>query len=131
MHRSLLGITVIDLKIFDRADAETGPIGKIFPDRPIKGAARAASATSKLSTAWSREQGSAAACGGSHRPCPRAARLPLEIVKRSEHGHGFVVLPKSWIMEWTFAWLGRRRRLATIRPTVRTYRKAKERPING
>ena len=35
----------------------------------------------------------------------------LEIVKRSE-AHKFVVLPKRWIVERTFAWATRYRRLA-------------------
>jgi transposase len=35
----------------------------------------------------------------------------LEIVKRSDSA-GFVPLPKRWIVERTFAWLGRCRRLA-------------------
>jgi putative transposase len=35
----------------------------------------------------------------------------IEIVKRSE-AHKFVVLPKRWIVERTFAWLGRYRRLS-------------------
>ena len=35
----------------------------------------------------------------------------IEIVKRSDL-HTFVVLPKRWIVERTFAWLGRCRRLA-------------------
>ena len=36
----------------------------------------------------------------------------LEIVKRSDTAKGFVVLPKRWIVERTFAWLGRCRRLS-------------------
>ena len=40
------------------------------------------------------------------------ARLNVEIVKRSDHTKGFVVLPKRWVVERTFAWLGRCRRLA-------------------
>lgn len=36
----------------------------------------------------------------------------LEIVKRSDTTKGFVVLPKRWIVERTFGWLGRCRRLA-------------------
>ncbi|MDK4730866.1 transposase, partial [Rhizobium phaseoli] len=36
----------------------------------------------------------------------------IEIVKRSDHAKGFVVLPKRWVVERTFAWLGRCRRLA-------------------
>ena len=36
----------------------------------------------------------------------------LEIVKRNDDVAGFEVLPKRWIVERTFAWLGRYRRLA-------------------
>jgi transposase len=36
----------------------------------------------------------------------------LEIVKRSDHTVGFEVLPQRWIVERTFAWLGRCPRLA-------------------
>ena len=36
----------------------------------------------------------------------------LEIVKRSDHAKGFVVLPKRWIVERSIAWLNRCRRLA-------------------
>jgi len=38
--------------------------------------------------------------------------LKTEIVKRSDQAKGFVVLPKRWIVERTFAWLNRCRRLA-------------------
>jgi transposase len=41
----------------------------------------------------------------------RTGRWRLEIVKRSD-SVGFVPLPKRWIVERTFAWLGRCRRLA-------------------
>ena len=40
------------------------------------------------------------------------ARVNLEIVKRSDQAKGFLVLLKRWIVERTFAWLGRCRRLA-------------------
>ncbi len=40
------------------------------------------------------------------------AGIPLEIVKRSDTATGFVLLPKRWIVERTFGWLGRCRRLA-------------------
>jgi transposase len=40
------------------------------------------------------------------------ADLNVEIVKRSDHAKGFVVLPKRWVVERTFAWLNRCRRLA-------------------
>jgi transposase len=40
------------------------------------------------------------------------SRVNLEIVKRSDSVKGFVVLPKRWLVERTFAWLNRCRRLA-------------------
>lgn len=40
------------------------------------------------------------------------AQVNVEIVKRSDQAKGFVVLPKRWIVERTFAWLSRCRRLA-------------------
>ena len=40
------------------------------------------------------------------------AAVTVEIVKRSDQAKAFVVLPKRWIGERTFAWLGRCRRLA-------------------
>jgi transposase len=39
-------------------------------------------------------------------------QVNVEIVKRSDQAKGFVVLPKRWVVERTFAWLGRCRRLA-------------------
>lgn len=39
-------------------------------------------------------------------------RVEVEIVKRSDQARGFVVLPKRWVVERTFAWLNRCRRLA-------------------
>ena len=44
-----------------------------------------------------------------------ATALPhveVEIVKRSHHARGFVLLPIRWIVERTIAWLNRCRRLA-------------------
>jgi DHA2 family multidrug resistance protein len=43
------------------------------------------------------------------------AKVPLlrmEIVKRSDDMKGFVVLPRRWVVERTFSWFGRNRRLA-------------------
>ncbi len=39
-------------------------------------------------------------------------RLRLEIVKRPREAEGFHLLPRRWVIERTFAWLGRNRRLA-------------------
>jgi len=36
----------------------------------------------------------------------------LEIVKKADKSEGFQVLPHRWIVERTFAWLGRYRRLS-------------------
>jgi putative transposase len=36
----------------------------------------------------------------------------LEIVKRSDDVQGFAVLPRRWVVERTFGWLGRCRRLS-------------------
>ena len=44
-----------------------------------------------------------------HRVC---RHVEVEIVKRSDTATGFVVLPKRWVVERTFAWLNRCRRLA-------------------
>jgi transposase len=41
----------------------------------------------------------------------RTGTWRVEIVKRSDR-HRFVVLPKRWIVERTFAWISRNRRLA-------------------
>jgi putative transposase len=38
--------------------------------------------------------------------------LRVEIVKRSDDTKGFVVLPRRWVVERTFSWFGRNRRLA-------------------
>ena len=39
-------------------------------------------------------------------------KVRLEIVKRPEGTKGFLLLPKRWVVERTFAWLGRYRRLS-------------------
>jgi transposase len=38
--------------------------------------------------------------------------LRIEIVRRSDDVKGFVVLPRRWVVERTFSWFGRNRRLA-------------------
>jgi transposase len=52
----------------------------------------------------------------------RAAGAPLQIVKRLDAAKGFVVLPKRWIVERTFGWLNRCRRLAKdVEHRIRTH----------
>ena len=38
--------------------------------------------------------------------------ITLEVVKRTDDQKGFAVLPRRWVVERTFAWLGRHRRLS-------------------
>ena len=48
----------------------------------------------------------------SNTPSPRNRRLRVEIVKRPDDSSGFIVLPRRWVVERTFSWFGRNRRLA-------------------
>jgi transposase len=47
-------------------------------------------------------------------------KLGVEVVKRSDSQQGFVVLPKRWVVERTFGWLMRQRRL------VRDYERSEQ-----
>jgi len=42
----------------------------------------------------------------------KIGRWTVEIIKRSDKAKGFEALPRRWVVEPTFAWLGRCRRLA-------------------
>lgn len=42
----------------------------------------------------------------------KIGRWTLEIVKRSDMAKGFEIIPRRWVVERTFAWLGRCRRMA-------------------
>lgn len=48
------------------------------------------------------------------RPAEAAAEqgVELEVVRRPEASRGFVLLPRRWVVERTYGWLGRSRRLA-------------------
>jgi transposase len=48
----------------------------------------------------------------SRRRLKKIGRWTVEIIKRSDKAKGFEVLPRRWVVERTFAWLGRCRRLA-------------------
>ena len=43
---------------------------------------------------------------------PIADSTRTEIVKRSHEVQGFVIPPRRWVVERTFSWFGRNRRLA-------------------
>ncbi|HQR91229.1 MAG TPA: transposase, partial [Caulobacter sp.] len=42
----------------------------------------------------------------------KVGQWTLQIIKRSDRATGFEVLPRRWVVDRTFAWLGRCRRLA-------------------
>ena len=42
----------------------------------------------------------------------KTGKWSIEIIKRSDAAKGFVLLPRRWVVERTFAWLGHNRRLA-------------------
>ena len=42
----------------------------------------------------------------------KVGQWTIQIIKRSDHAKGFEILPRRWVVERTFAWLGRCRRLA-------------------
>ena len=63
-----------------------------------------------------------------HQVAAAVARVPslrIEIVKRSDDMKGFVVLPRRWVVERTFSWFGRNRRLAkdweNLATTLKTF----------
>ena len=43
--------------------------------------------------------------------CEEQGGWELEIVERDKEAKGFEVLAKRWVVEWTFGWLGRHRRV--------------------
>lgn len=47
-------------------------------------------------------------------------KLKVEVVKRSDDIRGFVVLPRRWVVERTFGWLMRQRRLVRDYETTET-----------
>ena len=63
---------------------------------------------------WLRHVFADGAYGGPklHRALEDIGDWSVEIIKRSDAAEGFEVLPRRWVVERTFAWLGRCRRLA-------------------
>lgn len=74
---------------------------------PMLGVARQMFPTLKRAIADGGYQGTATADA-----VATEADIALDIVKRSDTAKGFTVLPKRWIVERSFGWLGRCRRLA-------------------
>ena len=83
--------------------ADVGPRRRRAPDGGIS----ASIPSSKAIRRWWISRGAVPGCAGGH-----LKRVNIEIVKRSDQAQRFVVLPKRWIVERTFAWLGRCRGLA-------------------
>jgi len=73
--------------------------------------ARLAHSFSRLRLIWA-DGGYAGQLVGGVRDLRRRGKLRLEIVKRPDDAVGFVTLPRRWVVERTFAWLGRNRRLS-------------------
>lgn len=42
----------------------------------------------------------------------KIGKWTVQIVKRTEKAKGFIGIPRRWVVERSFAWLGRNRRLA-------------------
>ncbi|MEU9377808.1 transposase [Streptomyces sp. NPDC048255] len=59
--------------------------------------------------------------------CRQKLALTLEIVKRTDAMEGFVVLPRRWVVERTFAWLMNSRRLARDHETLPATRRRSSR----
>ena len=59
-----------------------------------------------------RPQGSRRAGDKLRKALAKIGQWTLEIIKRSDKAKGFELLPRRWVVERTFAWLGRNRRLA-------------------
>ena len=69
------------------------------------------SSFSNLRLVWA-DGGYAGQLIGWVRDLRRRRRVRLEIVKRTDNMRGFKVLPRRWVVERTFGWLGRYRRLS-------------------
>jgi len=50
--------------------------------------------------------------GANAREAARAQGIALEVVKHTEAKRGFILLPRRWVVERSFAWAARFRRLA-------------------
>ena len=57
-------------------------------------------------------EGKIAQLNAKTRMVARAKRIELEVVKHTEAKKGFVLLPRRWVVERTFGWLARFRRVA-------------------
>ena len=80
-------------------DADTPPQGVTFPRR---------------NTPWLRHVFADGGYAGEKLKTALRAQgeWTLEIIKRSDAAKGFVLLPRRWVVERTFAWFGRNRRLS-------------------
>ena len=63
----------------------------------------------RLKKIWAESRCACKACRPWSGPVPVG---PREVVRRPPGSTGWVTLPRRWVVEHTFAWLGRNRRLA-------------------
>src|SRR5262249_54704299 len=88
----------------EQGEREASPTAAIVDSQSVKSAEKGGTASIRMAmTRAKRSRGRSAIF---------LPRLETEIVKRSDRTKGFVVLPRRWVVERTFAWLNRCRRLA-------------------
>jgi putative transposase len=100
----------------EKEGREASPTAAIIDSESVKSAEKGARRSTPPATTRGRKSRARSAIFLSMRKVSRCTRSftprTSEIVKRSDHAKGFVVLLKRWVVERTFAWLGRCRRLA-------------------
>jgi len=101
-------------KIHALVDAQALPL-RVIHSPGVQDRDGAAPALDKSATAFPGSIIWADSGYNAHRLSAAAAKVPslrIEIVKRSDARKGFIVLPRCWVVERTFSWFGRNRRLA-------------------
>ena len=90
----------LPLAVQGQSVAMQGPVGPA----PVRAEAKARAPQLQLVWGDGRYQGPLVA--------PAAVGLRVEVVSKPPDSTGFVVLPRRWVVERTFGWLGKYRRVA-------------------